>query len=66
MSYIICFNTTGSDSITYEVIYIGGMRRIFNLNSKVYRYDAMDLQTRLEGFKTVFRVNCHTTLNKYF
>ena len=59
-------NVNKKDVCTIEIVYIGGKRRFFNLNNKVYRYDALDLQTRLEGFKTVFRVNCHTDLNKYF
>lgn len=65
MSYSLR-NMNKKDVTAIEVVYMGGIRRIFNLNDKVYRYDAMDLQTRLEGLKTVFRVNCHTTLNKYF
>ena len=65
MSYSLQ-NMNKKDVTAIEVIYIGGMRRIFNLDSKVYRYDAMDLQTRLESLKNVFRVNCHTDLNKYF
>ncbi|MEG2707450.1 MAG: hypothetical protein RR959_08920 [Erysipelotrichaceae bacterium] len=65
MSYSLN-NLNKQDVCAIEVIYKGGKRRIFNLNSKVYRYDALDLQTRLESFKNVFRVNCHTTLNMYF
>jgi hypothetical protein len=65
MSYSLQ-NMNRKDVTAIEVIYIGGMRRLFNLNNKVYRYDAMDLQTRLESLNNVFRVNCHTTLNKHF
>lgn len=59
-------NLNKCDVTAIEIIYKGGERRIFNLNNKVYRYDALDLQVRLESFKDVFRVNCHTALNKYF
>ena len=65
MSYSLQ-NMNKKDVTAIEVVYMGGIRRIFNLNDKVYRYDAMDLQTRLEGLKKVARVNCHTNLNKYF
>lgn len=53
------------DVTAIEVIYKGGKRRIFNLKKKVYRDDAIDLQTKLESYDHVFRVNCHTTLNQY-
>ena len=54
------------DVTAIEVIYKGGKRRMFKLNSSVFRYYALDLQTKLESYPNVFRVNCHTTLNKYF
>lgn len=59
-------NMNKCDVTAIEVIYKGGKRRLFNLKTKVYRYDAIDLQTRLENYDNVFRVNCHTTLNKCF
>ena len=65
MTYSL-INTNKCDVTAIEVIYKGGKRRIFNLNNKVYRYDALNLQTKLESFKSVFRVNCHTSLNMYF
>ena len=65
MTYSL-INTNKCDVTAIEVIYKGGKRRIFNLKNKVYRYDALDLQTRLENYDNVFRVNCHTTLNKCF
>ena len=65
MSYSLN-NVNKKDVSAIEVIYIGGKRRVFNLNTKVYRYDALNLQAKLEGFKIVFRVNCHTNLNMYF
>lgn len=58
-------NMNKRDVTAIEVIYKGGKRRIFNLKTKVYRYDALDLQTKLENYENVFRVNCHTTLNHY-
>lgn len=64
MSYSLN-NMNKKDVVAIEVIYQGGKRRMFNLKNKVHRYDAMDLQTRLECFDNVFRVNCHTTLNTY-
>lgn len=54
------------DVSAIEVIYKGGKRRMFDLKNKAYRYDASNLQTRLENYSSVFRVNCHTTTNKYF
>lgn len=54
------------DVTSIEVIYKGGKRRMFNLKNKAYRYDASDLQTRLENYENVFRVDCHTSTNKYF
>ena len=65
MSYSLN-NVNKKDVCAIEIVYIGGKRRIFNLNNKVYRYDALNLQTKLESFKDVFRVNCHTSLNMYF
>lgn len=59
-------NMNKKDVTAIEVIYKGGVRRMFNLKSKFFRYDALDLQTRLEGYDNVFRVNCYTTLNHYF
>lgn len=59
-------NLNKCDVTAIEVVYKGGKRRLFNLKNKVYRYDASDLQTKLENYDKVFRVNCHTTLNKYF
>ena len=59
-------NINKCDVTAIEVIYKGGKRRIFNLKNKVYRYDALDLQSKLENYDNVFRVNCHTTLNKCF
>ena len=65
MTYSL-INMNKQDVTAIEVIYKGGKRRIFNLKTKVYRYDALDLQTKLENYDKVFRVNCYTTLNKYF
>ena len=65
MSYSLN-NVNKKDVCAIEVVYMGGKRRFFNLNNKVYRYDALDLQKKLESFKSVFRVNCHTSLNMYF
>lgn len=59
-------NVNKCDVTAIEVIYKGGKRRMFNLKNKVYRYDALDLQTKLENYDNVFRVSCHTTLNKCF
>jgi len=59
-------NVNKKDVCAIEIVYMGGKRRFFNLSNPVFRYDALDLQVRLESFKDVFRVNCHTTLNKYF
>lgn len=59
-------NANKCDVTAIEVIYKGGKRRIFSLKNKVYRYDALDLQTKLENYDNVFRVNCHTTLNNCF
>ena len=59
-------NVNKKDVCAIEIVYIGGKRRIFTLNNKVYRYDALNLQTKLESFKSVFCVNCHTSLNMYF
>lgn len=59
-------NMNKKDVCAIEVIYIGGKRKLFNLKSKFFRYDALDLQARLESYENVFRVNCHTTLNHYF
>lgn len=64
MTYSL-INTNKCDVTAIEVIYKGGKRRIFNLKTKVYRSDAIDLQTKLESYENVFRVNCHTTLNHY-
>ena len=55
-----------SIQIAIEIIYKGGKKRMFKLNNPVFRYDALDLQTKLESYNNVFRVNCHTALNKYF
>lgn len=65
MSYSLN-NMNKKDVTCIEVIYKGGRRRNFNLKSTAYRYDAMDLQSRLESYDSVFRVNCHTTMNMYF
>ena len=54
------------DVTAIEIIYKGGKKRMFKLNNPVFRYDALALQTKLESYHNVFRVNCHTTLNKYF
>lgn len=59
-------NMNKQDVVAIEVIYKGGKRRMFNLKNKAYRYDAIDLQSRLEVNESIFRVNCHTTLNMYF
>lgn len=65
MSYSLN-NVNKKDVVAIEIVYMGGKRRFFNLNNKVYRYDALDLQKKLESFKNIFRVNCHTSLNMYF
>ena len=65
MSYSLN-NINKCDVTAIEIIYKGGNKRMFNLNNPVFRYDALDLQTKLESYDQVFRVNCHTTLNKYF
>lgn len=58
-------NMNKCDVTAIEVIYKGGKRRLFNLKTKVYRSDAIELQTKLESYDNIFRVNCHTTLSHY-
>lgn len=56
------------DVCAIEVIYKADTkrnRRMFKLSSNVYRYDALELQSKLESYDHVFRVLCHTTLNHY-
>ena len=65
MSYALN-NVNKKDVCSIEVVYKGGKRRLFNLKTKVFRYDALDLQTKLESYENIFRVNCYTTLNHYF
>ena len=65
MSYALN-NVNKKDVCSIEVVYKIGKRRLFNLKSRVFRYYALDLQTKLESYENVFRVNCYTTLNHYF
>ena len=59
-------NLNKCDVTAIEIIYKGGKRRMFKLKNTAFRYDALDLQTKLESYRNIFRVNCHTTLNKCF